>query len=155
MLVKKFNVRKFWQIHVDKKINDFIWNKKVDYSLKFVFFCQFVNKISVLIFCKINLLDVFNNVWFLSDFCYIAKYWNSDRVKLQVENLYVSYILKAMWNTFSLCLACSAERAIGAISLALHSVSHRLQAKFLFLALKRKLFLILFSKLYSVGEALL
>ena len=35
--------------------------------------------------------------------------------------------LKAMWNTFSVCLACSAERAIEAISLALHSVSHRLK----------------------------
>ena len=32
-----------------------------------------------------------------------------------------------MWNTFSVCLACSAERAIEAISLALHSVSHRLK----------------------------
>ena len=32
-----------------------------------------------------------------------------------------------MWNTFSVCLACAAERAIEAISLALHSVSHRLK----------------------------
>ena len=34
------------------------------------------------------------------------------------------HCLKAMWNTFSACLACSAEGAIEAISLALHSVSH-------------------------------
>ena len=33
------------------------------------------------------------------------------------------FTLKAMWNTFSVCLACSAERAIEAISLAvLHSI---------------------------------
>ena len=38
--------------------------------------------------------------------------------------------LKAMWNTFSVCLACFVERAIGAISLALHSVSHRLKGNF-------------------------
>ena len=37
--------------------------------------------------------------------------------------------LKAMWNTFSACLACSAEGATEAISLALHSVSHRLKAR--------------------------
>ena len=40
----------------------------------------------------------------------------------------VSLCLKAIWNTFSVCFACSAERAIKAISLALHSVSHRLKA---------------------------
>ena len=35
--------------------------------------------------------------------------------------------VKAMCNTFSAFLACSAEGAIEAISLALHSVSHRLK----------------------------
>ena len=34
-----------------------------------------------------------------------------------------------MRNTFSVCLACSAERAIKAISLALHSVSHSLKGR--------------------------
>ena len=38
----------------------------------------------------------------------------------------VSHSLKAMWNTFSACLTCSAEGAIKAISLAFHRVSHRL-----------------------------
>ena len=33
-----------------------------------------------------------------------------------------------MWNTFSVCLSCSAESATEAISLALHSVSHRLKS---------------------------
>ena len=44
-------------------------------------------------------------------------------------------ILKAMWNTFSVCLACSAERAIEAISLALDRVSHRLKARLNILSL--------------------
>ena len=37
--------------------------------------------------------------------------------------------LKAMWNTFSACLSRSAENATEAISLALHSVSHRLKVE--------------------------
>ena len=37
-------------------------------------------------------------------------------------------LFKAMWNTLSVRLAWSSERAIEAISLALHSVSHRLNA---------------------------
>ena len=40
----------------------------------------------------------------------------------------VSRFLKAMWNTFSACLSRSAENATEAISLALHSVSHRLKS---------------------------
>ena len=34
--------------------------------------------------------------------------------------------LKSMWNTFSVCLYCSAERTTEVISLALHRVSHAL-----------------------------
>ena len=37
-------------------------------------------------------------------------------------------LFEAMWNTLSVRLAWSSERAIEAISLALHSVSHRLNA---------------------------
>ena len=48
---------------------------------------------------------------------------------------YKHHLLKAMWNTFSVCLTCSAERAIEAISLALHSVSHRLKARLNILSL--------------------
>ena len=46
--------------------------------------------------------------------------------KIQLSLSYSS--LLGRYVTFSVCLACSGERAIEAISLALHSVSHRLQA---------------------------
>ena len=36
--------------------------------------------------------------------------------------------LKTMWNTFSVCLSHSAENATEALSLVLHSVSHRLKS---------------------------
>ena len=55
---------------------------------------------------------------------------------LDVRYSYFSSVyLKAIWNTFSACLACSAEGAIEAISLALHSVSHRLKARLNILSL--------------------
>ena len=56
-----------------------------------------------------------------------ARHANFEKALFQSVTKYVQNPLKAMWNTFSVCLACSVERAIEAISLALHSVSHRLK----------------------------
>ena len=44
-------------------------------------------------------------------------------------------LMRFCWVTFSVCLACSAERVIGAISLALDSGSHRLKARLNILSL--------------------
>ena len=46
------------------------------------------------------------------------------------ENVF--HIALRQCETHSQCVACSAERAIEAISLALHSVSHRLKLYFIF-----------------------
>ena len=37
---------------------------------------------SGIIIMQINDIDIFNMIDFVSDFGYIAKYWNSDRMKL-------------------------------------------------------------------------
>ena len=36
-----------------------------------------------MLLCKINVFDIFKYAgWYFSNFCYIANYWNSDRIKL-------------------------------------------------------------------------
>ena len=48
-------------------------------------------------------------------------------VILSLTVQFLSLSVKTIWNTFSMCLSCSAESASEAISLALHSVSHALK----------------------------
>ena len=56
-------------------------NELPDYLLNL-----FNNFLALLLF-KIKILDIFNMTDFLADFCYIAKYRNSNRIKLMVENV--------------------------------------------------------------------
>ena len=51
------------------------------------FFYQFDNNYSALLSCKTNVLDMFNMGDFFPDFRYIAKYWNSDQIKLLAGNV--------------------------------------------------------------------
>ena len=50
--------------------------------LPYYFIYTFINNFSLLFLCKINILDIFNMVDFFQDFSYIAKYWNSDWIKI-------------------------------------------------------------------------
>ena len=62
-----------------------------DYLLNSYFSYQFFKKISALLSCKINVLDFFGTGDFFFNFCYIAKYWNSGRIKLLVGNICTSH----------------------------------------------------------------
>ena len=81
------NLKKIEQIYVNFKnwINLFKIkkNKLPDYLLTNHFVYQFFNNFLALLLCKINAFDFFDmGNFFLLFFCYIVKYWNSDRIKL-------------------------------------------------------------------------
>ena len=56
----------------------------INYGTSIIFFWLFNNDcLALLLLCKIYVFDIFNMVEFFSDFCYIVKYWNSDRLAEQ------------------------------------------------------------------------
>ena len=58
----------------------------------FFFFKRFVNNFSALLLCQIYVIDIFNMVDFLFILLYgIAKYWNSDHIKLLTRSVYESF----------------------------------------------------------------
>ena len=56
-----------------------------------IFFWKFINNFLELLIWKIYVFDIQNTVNFFSDFYYIAKCRNSDRIKLSVETVYVKH----------------------------------------------------------------
>ena len=85
------------------KINKFVWDEKIGYLIIFFdndFFHLFVNNFSKLLLCMINVLVIFNIIDdFLKIFCcYIAKYCNSDRIKLLVGIVTFNKLLWEMKN---------------------------------------------------------
>ena len=90
---KKFQkCKKKWKnSHGFSKINQFDWNeKRVGYPITYwTFFYQFFIIFRELLLCKIKVFEILNEVDYFSDFCYIAKYWNSDRIlKYDIESCY-------------------------------------------------------------------
>ena len=51
------------------------------------FFNLFTDKFSALLLYKMNVLDIFFGKGNFFNFCYIAKYWSSDRIKLLARNV--------------------------------------------------------------------
>ena len=58
-------------------------NRRLGYLIIYweIFF-YFADIFSALLLYKINFSDMFNAVDYFSDFSHIAKYWNSDQIKL-------------------------------------------------------------------------
>ena len=73
----------------EKSINSFEIKKRIGHrNWRDNFFWQFFNNCSALLLCKIYFFTSW--IWLIfSDFCYIAKYWNSNRVKLLAGSVYV------------------------------------------------------------------
>ena len=82
------NSDRFW------KINKFIWNETKDrlpdYLRDNCFFCNLLITFRNYYYEKYVFLIIL--IWSIfSGFCYIAEYWNSDRIKLLARSLYVKY----------------------------------------------------------------
>ena len=75
--------KKIEKIHRDseKLINSFKMKKRITWLFigKLLFFTNFLTT-ALLLFCKINVFDIFNMVNFFLDFYYITKYWNSHQI---------------------------------------------------------------------------
>ena len=85
---KRFRNGKKVQIDSKKSRKSFKINCLIIYWIIFFFTNFFVDRHHY--FAKYMFLT-FLNGWFFSDFCYIAKYWNSDRVKLLAGSVYVKH----------------------------------------------------------------
>ena len=55
--------------------------------IEHLFFYYPFNNFSALVLCEINVLDVIDMGEFFSEFYYIAKYWNSNRIKILIGNV--------------------------------------------------------------------
>ena len=69
----------------EKSLNLFEIGKKDRLLIEKLFFQEFTVNFSALLVCKVNVLDIFD----MSDFCYIAKYCNCDRIKVLVRHVHV------------------------------------------------------------------
>ena len=89
------NVSKYWKslLHSRKLINLFkMIIDRLPHYLSDIFFFQFAYSFSAFLLWKINVFETFNMVDSFSVFCYLANYWNYDRIKLLTESLYVKHL---------------------------------------------------------------
>ena len=72
----------------EKSISLFEMKKRIGYLIIYwtMIVSPIFNNFSALLLCKINIFDFFDINDFFSNFCYVGRYWNSDRIKLLVGN---------------------------------------------------------------------
>ena len=77
----------------EKSTDSFNTEKKVTLLFFGLFFYPSVSNFQIFLLCAMNTFDIFNLDDSFKDFGYIVKYWNSDRIRFLVGNVYVRYIL--------------------------------------------------------------